>query len=509
MIGKISVRVVAGLLCLLLWSVTTVAQQADWERDLRDGDAAYRHGNYAEAERLYKRALATNEKTLGAEHLQVAYPLNKLAILYSAQRRFTEAEPLYKRALAILEKALGPEDPNVATVLDNLARLYRAQEKHAEAESLYKRALAIREKAFGPNDARLATNLHKLALFYLNNSQYAKAEPFEKRALVIREKKLNPDDPDLARSLFTLARVYEAQGQYAEAEPLYKRALAINEKAFGPEHPRVATTLKDLAHLYYVQRRYAEAAPLYQRALAIREKTLGADHFEVIAFREDLASLLKQHTDAANTALKEGNFAEAERHAKWVLAIREEILGQSPDPPGFPDSLKHPDLADSLKLLADVYTAQGRSGEAEVLEKRAVKIWERALWSVDQPNRLDSLYKLAKYDASHGHYDSAEAIYKELLRCRAPLQIGPGESIEWLCLPNVRNELAELYIAQHRYAEAEPLYEEELTFWREVDAREGVSERQNTIAARNNLERVYRAQGKNRKADRLLRERGK
>ncbi len=37
-----------------------------------------------------------------------------------------DAEPLYKRALAIWEKALGPEHPHVAASLNNLAELYRA-----------------------------------------------------------------------------------------------------------------------------------------------------------------------------------------------------------------------------------------------------------------------------------------------------------------------------------------------------------------------------------------------
>ena len=39
--------------------------------------------------------------------------LNNLAS--STQGRYAEAEPLYKRALAIQEKALGPDHPDVAT----------------------------------------------------------------------------------------------------------------------------------------------------------------------------------------------------------------------------------------------------------------------------------------------------------------------------------------------------------------------------------------------------------
>ena len=64
-------------------------------------------GRYADAEPLYKRALAVREKTLGPDHPDVAQTLNNLALLYYNQGRYAEAEPLYKRALAIYEKALG------------------------------------------------------------------------------------------------------------------------------------------------------------------------------------------------------------------------------------------------------------------------------------------------------------------------------------------------------------------------------------------------------------------
>ena len=60
--------------------------------------------------------------------------LNNLAGLYQAQGKDAEAEPLYKRALAIREKALGKDHPDVATVLENLAVLYEKIGKEDEAK---------------------------------------------------------------------------------------------------------------------------------------------------------------------------------------------------------------------------------------------------------------------------------------------------------------------------------------------------------------------------------------
>jgi hypothetical protein len=36
------------------------------------------------------------------------------------QEKYAEAEPLYRRALAVLEKALGPDHPHVGVVRSNL-----------------------------------------------------------------------------------------------------------------------------------------------------------------------------------------------------------------------------------------------------------------------------------------------------------------------------------------------------------------------------------------------------
>ena len=153
--------------------------------------------------------------------------LNNLAELYRDQGRYAEAEPLYKRALAIREKALGPDHPDVGTSLNNLAELYRAQGRYAEAEPLYKRALAIREKALGPDHPDVGTALNNLAELYRAQGRYAEAEPLFKRALAIREKALGPDHPDVGTSLNNLAVLYFVQRDWARAADFWRRSTGV------------------------------------------------------------------------------------------------------------------------------------------------------------------------------------------------------------------------------------------------------------------------------------------
>ena len=133
--------VLAGMLCLALWSAS-FSQGILWETYNDAGKEAYEQGNYTKAEKLWVAALKEAEK-FGPQDPRLATGLNNLAALYRAQGKYGEAEPFYKRALAIREKVLGPDHPDVATSLNNLAGLYETQGKYGEAEPLYKRSLAI------------------------------------------------------------------------------------------------------------------------------------------------------------------------------------------------------------------------------------------------------------------------------------------------------------------------------------------------------------------------------
>ncbi len=90
--------------------------------------------------------MAIDEKALGPNHPDVAGDLNNLAVLYYTQGQYAQAEPLFKRALAIDEKALGPNHPDVATDLENLAALYRVTKRDAEAETMEQRVARIRAR---------------------------------------------------------------------------------------------------------------------------------------------------------------------------------------------------------------------------------------------------------------------------------------------------------------------------------------------------------------------------
>ena len=72
----------------------------------------------------------------------MALTLNNLADVYHSQGKYAEAEGLYRRALAIREKALGAGHPDVAATLNNLANLSVATGSTGQALAFSRQATA-------------------------------------------------------------------------------------------------------------------------------------------------------------------------------------------------------------------------------------------------------------------------------------------------------------------------------------------------------------------------------
>ena len=238
------------------------------------------YANWSRCERLVSHALAARGWIEG-ENLRVpaaAQLLNQAGYYLYVRARYAEAEPLYRRALAIWKVAPGHDHPDTAQGLNNLAVLLRIQgHLHGEAEELARGAgdHATRRWAATTVTRPSASSTWRCCsrprVGTGRRSGYT-------AALVIREKALGSDNPDVAQSLDDVSAPPAGQGRLDEAEQLYRSALTIWEKALGPDHPDTARGVDSLAHLHRAQGRLGEAEPLYRRALAIREKAPGPGH---------------------------------------------------------------------------------------------------------------------------------------------------------------------------------------------------------------------------------------
>ena len=94
--------------------------------------------------------------------LDEASTLHEHALNYIMQGEYSEAEKAHRQALALREGVLGPDAHDVAISLNYLAYLLCVRKEYAAAEPLYRRSLAIRERLFADHSA-VVTALRNLA----------------------------------------------------------------------------------------------------------------------------------------------------------------------------------------------------------------------------------------------------------------------------------------------------------------------------------------------------------
>jgi eukaryotic-like serine/threonine-protein kinase len=121
------------------------------------GTIAFRRGRYAEAEKLFRTALAINEAN--PDELAAARTLQGLGISVLSAGRVDEARQLFERSLDMHVRRLGPDHPDVANALNDIGGAYHQAGEFARELEINQRALAIRERALGPDHPDVGQSL--------------------------------------------------------------------------------------------------------------------------------------------------------------------------------------------------------------------------------------------------------------------------------------------------------------------------------------------------------------
>jgi len=260
--------------------------------------------------------------------------LNEHGILVNDRGEYEEAEKLLRRALALKEKAalsLSVAHPSYGASLHELARVLSNRGKYGEAEALLRQLLANDEKSLGMAHPDYGASLHELANVLTNQGKYGEAEALLRQSLALLEKSLGVAHPSLYPTLSNLAVVLAKQQRGQEGEPFLRRALAIALETHGPAHPEVAQLLNVLAQLQAMLGQ-PEAPETARHALAALNETLGADHptsRNVAPLLERIASggtidPLSRATSEARAAAQSGDLATAVAAQEKAVALARE-----------------------------------------------------------------------------------------------------------------------------------------------------------------------------------------
>jgi serine/threonine protein kinase len=229
--------------------------------------AAEGRADYARAESLYRRALASEQKVLGATNTTTLATMNNLAAVLAREAKYPEAEDRYRELVETKRRVLGADHPSTLTSLNGLGVLYRNEGKYSEAEPVLRSVLEARRRAMGELHRDTLASMSGLGLLYLMEGKFADAELLLTRAVETATRVLGEDNPDTQSSLNNLAELYRREGKLTQSEAAYERLLKARQSTFGQDNPFTAGTLGALGEVKLQQGSIVEAYTLLRGAV--------------------------------------------------------------------------------------------------------------------------------------------------------------------------------------------------------------------------------------------------
>jgi len=236
-----------------------------------------RAGDFVEAERLYRDALAAL-RAGGAPANDVASALNNLGLGLHRGGRSAEAEQVLLEAVQLHRGTATAEPAAFAIALSNLGLVALETGAASRAIEPLLEAASVWRSAEIEMDLSRATTLRLLGLAYHALGEPGKGELLERRALDMRRAMLGEQHIDVSKSLADLAGTYQATGDLFAAETCYRDALAIRHAARAVADRDFGVLCSNLAGLYANMGNYGDAAEFYGQALEVLRRALGATH---------------------------------------------------------------------------------------------------------------------------------------------------------------------------------------------------------------------------------------
>jgi tetratricopeptide (TPR) repeat protein len=206
---------------------------------------------------------------------------------------YDKALEFHKKCLDIRQKTLGADHPDVASSHNNIGMVLRGQGEYNKALEAYQQCLEIRLKSLGADHTDVASSYNNIGVVWNNKGEYDKALEFYQQCLDIELKTLGAEHPSVATSYNNIGLVWKTKGEYDKALKFYQQCMDIELKTLGAEHPSVATPYNNIGLVWKTKGEYDKALEFYQQCLDIQLKSFGPEHLDVASTKSNIDEVLK------------------------------------------------------------------------------------------------------------------------------------------------------------------------------------------------------------------------
>lgn len=340
------------------------------------------------------------------------------------QQELKKAESNFRTAYALVQKQ-SKNSTNIDTVMQKLASTLALEEKTSEAQLLYQKLFKRLSLRYGANSTQVAPILMALGSLQESEGDHTTAMVYYQRALNINEKNYGPYDPSVASALHRLGRAKGKAGKIKEAEGHYKQSISILSKDAN------AVATKQLEGVLHDYDNLLKGNDTSNRDL-VRD------------FQEDI--LGEKHSSSEHFLPK--------------------VAGSAVIPPAATGATTVPDLG-LRNTITTPPVPSSQSGLSQFQKESQVQLRTSRLTNTDENSRvagrsfmetssdatLAPAYKvLSDSIFKENRYEKGESYYKRMIAIDIDA-LGPNHP----SVANDLNGLAQLYILERRYADAQPL----------------------------------------------------
>jgi tetratricopeptide (TPR) repeat protein len=350
------------------------------------------------------------------------------------EQDLTEAEEHFRKALSLVQSQSRQTEDTEKCMLklaDTLALSYKTE----EARTLYEKLLGDLTGRYGSNSSHLA------------------------------------------RVLIPLGSIEESEGNHQAAMQYYSRALRVNDKNFGPYSPAYTSMLHRLAITTYKSGHKLEAERRYKQAKSILVERPGLEASKKLeALTNEYGDLLKGNDHSNRDLIRDfqlevlgagdqSQVNQSNRYADRPKPKQDTQTGEEQNKLKLRGALEQPPPA--LPGASSSWQQQSESlmqasGQGQTDENS--QIAARSITRPDSDAALAPAFKIVNDTIfNQGHYEKSES-YNERMIAADIDALGPNH-------PSVANDLAglaQIYLAQRRYSDAEPLLKRALSIYRQV-----------------------------------------
>ncbi len=428
------------------------------ERLATRATSAWDAGRHAEAFTLFAKAMAAEERALGALACPRLGSLDVVAGWHAERRQWDRAIGARKEALGLTRLLHGEKDwrtRDAARQLADVRALAKApmakQEAFVRMNASTRKALALQEagdprgavaplreaarlaaEAFGAGHPTHAATVNNLALALRRASLPKEARPLFEKALAWHRANHGDEHPDVAGTMANLATIHQDLGDYDAALPLFRRAAAIHSRTKSAWDEEAATHWNNLGVLLELRGDRLEAQACLERALAVLKALPGDQSRAVLDAEANLGTLLASA----------GQYREALALLERVRTARAAAVGE-----------KHPEYAHTLRTLADVHTEMGQYRRALGEYRQALAVFTARLGAGHEETAL-TLNNLAVLLRTLGDHREATERQQESLNIRLK-RLGERHPTTLAAIDN----LASIHQEMGRRDEARRLFE--------------------------------------------------